>query len=310
MSRYGVYPGNTSLSTSTSGETITDDEDDAGQRKGVSQTGGLDSIPRGNSVAEQVGGTSGRSTIQQSTTASAPVFELPFDPSPLDPLSLASALSLQSGETLTPLERFAFNALIEHYCAQQVSLYLSPKLPHHIHDSYKNELYRRVTASFGMTGGFDREEFKGVRESILEGISAVVNSEMVNIIQQTPISPTSPQVEYTTATLPNFENFDLDNCEGNEVVRRVNRPKSFENLAPLSFVHANRRLAACARPATSDGKKPGSLANHSRGKEGGHIHTKRPELMRAVSFDTLQQAVKGSKTPPLVSTQLSQGQTL
>lgn len=308
MSRYGVYSGNTSISTSTTGETITDDEDDAELRKEVSQTGGLDSIRRKSVAEQELGAASGRSTIQQSTTASAPVFELPFESSPLDPLSLASALSLQSGETLTPLERFAFNALIEHYCAQQVSLYLSPKLPHHIHDSYKNELYRRVTASFGMTGGFDREEFKGVRESILEGISAVVNSEMVNIIQQTPISPTSPQVEYTAATLPDFENIHLDNCEGNEVVRRAHRPKSFENLAPLSFVQANRRLAACARPATSDGKKPGSFTNHSRGKEGGDTHTKRPELMRAMSFDTLQRAVKGPKTP-LAPTQLSRGQT-
>lgn len=306
MSRYGVYPGNTSASTSTTGDTITDNDDDLEDLAGEEQKVQQDQGDKGRE--QDPGACSDDSTTRQSTTASTPVFELPFEFSPLDPLSLASAFSFQSGEALTPLERFAFNALIEHYCAQRVSHYLSPNLPHHIHEAYKKELYRRVTSSFGMTGGFDRDEFKGVRESILEGISGVVNSEMVNIIQQAPMSPS---VEYTPSQKPDFDSLGVEIPEGNEVVRRVHRPKSSENLAPMNFIQASRRLATgLDRPATSDGRKIAGLPGSSRNRDGSHFRDRRrPELMRAMSFDHLNRAGGGPKTPPLAPPKLSRGAT-
>ena len=316
MSRYGVYPGNTSASTSTTSETISDSEEDSKAfkeeeeengdeaKQELEQHGSETRLRDGTNQQDPDPATTDESTVRPSTNTT-PMFEFPFPSGPLDPLSLASALSFHSGEALTPLERFAFNALIEHYCAQRVSSYLSGNLPHHVHEAYKRQLYQRVTSSFGMTGGFDRDEFQGVRESVLEGISAIVNSEMVNIIQETSIQqgPITPAVEYTPRD-PNFDWLAVENPEGNEVVRkvvnRVNRPKSSDNLAPITFVQANPRITGLERPATSDGRKIGSMSGTPRIREGSHLRGgKRPELVRAMSYDHLNQAGDGPKTPTL-----------
>lgn len=290
--------------------TISDSDEDSKVLKGEGEAKAKqelepqrsESIPdRTNQQGPDPTASTGESSARQSTTAT-PVLELPAGP--LDPLSLASVLSFHSGEALTPLERFAFNALIEHYCSQRVSSYLSGNLPHHVHEAYRRQLYQRVTSSFGMTGGFDRDEFQGVRESVLEGLSAIVNSEMVNIIQEASIQqgPITPAVEYT----PRESDFDwlaVENLEGNEVVmkgaRRANRPKSSDNLAPITFVQANPRIATgLERPATSDGRKIGSMPGISRHREGSHLRSgRRPDLVRAMSFDHLNRAGDSPKTP-------------
>ncbi|KAF8456969.1 hypothetical protein BGX38DRAFT_891551 [Terfezia claveryi] len=322
MSRYGVYPGNTSASTSTTGETISESDEDSKELKGDGdgkakqepEPQRSESLPDGtNQQCPDPTTSTGESTARQSTTAT-PVLELPAGP--LDPLSLASVLSFHSGEALTPLERFVFNALIEHYCSQRVSSYLSGNLPHHVHEAYRRQLYQRVTSSFGMSGGFDRDEFRGVRESVLEGLSAIVNTEMVNIIQEASLQqgPITPAVEYTPRE-PDFDWLAVESLEGNEVVmkgaRRANRPKSSDNLAPITFVQANPRMATgLERPATSDGRKIGGMPGISRHREGSHLRSgRRPDLVRAMSFDHLNQAVNGPKTPTFAPPVLTRSAT-
>jgi len=323
MSRYGVYPGNTSASTSTTGETISDTEEDSGEfneeeeKEGEEARQGSETQPPdGTNQGNQDPTANTDECTARQSTATTPLFEFPFPPGPLDPLSLASALSFHSGEAFTPLERFAFNALIEHYCAQRVSSYLSENLPHHVHEAYKRQLYQRVTSLLGMTGGFDRDEFQGVRESVLDGISAIVNNEMVNIIQEASIQqgPMTPAVEYTPGE-PGVDWLAVENPEGNEVVRkvlrRVNRPKSSDNPAPITFVQANPRIATgLERPATSDGRKIGGIPGASRIREGSHLRGgRRPELVRAMSYDHLNQAGDGPKTPTIAPPGLARSTT-
>jgi len=325
MSRYGVYPGNTSASTSTTGETISDSEEDSGGLKEQEEDEAKQDLEQHGSETRLADGanqqdpdpttSTDESTARQSTTTT-PILEFPFPAGPLDPLSLAPALPSHSGEALTPLERFAFNALIEHYCAQRINSCLSGNIPHHVHEEYTRQLYQRVTSSFGMTGGFDRDEFQSVRESVLEGISAIVNNEMVNVVQEASLQqgPIAPAVGYPHRE-PDLGWLRVGNSEGNGVVRkgtsRANRPKSSDNLAPITFVQANSRIATgLERPATSDGRKISGMRGTSRVREGSHLLAGgRQELVRAMSYDHLNRAGDGPKTPTFAPPGLARSTT-
>ncbi|KAI5806812.1 hypothetical protein DFH27DRAFT_359130 [Peziza echinospora] len=250
-------------------------------------------------VEEFTSGT--ESTVEefgrQSSNLSSPAMEL-GESTATPTLSLLSALARYKGKSrdaLSALERFALNAMVESYCAQRVSMHLPSNVSHQTHEACKAELYTRVSRILGIDGGFSREEFKATRISVMEEISQLVESELLIMAGHS----THPAAFIAPSPPPPQKGFEPAD---KSVVRRMHRQTSFERLPQL--VHGAQHHLALdhGRPSTSDGRRPraGGIYTVKPEDRGHPIDTRRPELTRAVSYDTLHHSQKGgTRTPPL-----------